>query len=131
MFEWIRRLYAFWALAVFGALPVLALSTGRGVSTLSATIAALACLLAMAAAFNLRALRLSLGLSLLLLGLLSARWIARVGFVITHGGMDCASCQGSPLLFLWGWIIDTLILAPGLILVGLLLCWRYQVRGEA
>jgi hypothetical protein len=129
--EWIRRVYALWLMAVFGAPLVLAIGAGREVSTLSATIAVLAGLLATAAAFNRRALKLSLVLSLPLLGLLSAKWIARVGFVIRHSGMDCASCQGSPLLFLWGWIIDSLVLAPGLIFVGLLLWGRYRRGGEA
>lgn len=42
--------------------------------------------------------------------------LGRIVFLLRHGGMDCATCQGSPLLFLWHWHIELLLLAPGLVL---------------
>lgn len=49
-------------------------------------------------------------------GVLLFRSVARIAFVLPHGGMDCASCQGSPLVFLWQWQVELLLLLPGLFL---------------
>ena len=42
--------------------------------------------------------------------------LGRVLFVLRNGGMDCATCQGSPLVFLWQWQIELMLLVPGVLL---------------
>lgn len=54
-----------------------------------------------------------LPLAILLIG----QFARRLLFVIRHGGMDCATCQGSPLAFVIGWGIESL----ALLLVGWLI----------
>jgi hypothetical protein len=49
---------------------------------------------------------------------LVAQSIRRITFVIEHGGIDCATCDGSPVAFLIGWGVELLVL-----LVALLLTW--------
>ena len=73
---------------------------------------------------SLRALKPAMVLVTLALAPLALKWLLRVGFVVKHGGMDCASCQGSPLLFAWYWLIETAILLPGLFLLGWLIVLR-------
>lgn len=68
------------------------------------------------------AMRLALCLSAIVLAPLLWMLLLRVGFVLRYGGMDCASCQASPMLFLWYWMIETAILVPGLVAVFAL--WR-------
>ncbi|MFA5590208.1 MAG: hypothetical protein WDA70_05775 [Lysobacteraceae bacterium] len=66
------------------------------------------------------ATRAALSLSALALVVPAFHWIGRVGFVIRHGGMDCADCQGSPNVFLWHWLLESAVLFPGLISIFLL-----------
>ena len=40
----------------------------------------------------------------------------RILFVLRNGGMDCSTCQGSPLVFLWHWQIELLLFVPGVLL---------------
>jgi hypothetical protein len=51
----------------------------------------------------------------------SFQFVRRLGFVLRNGGMDCTTCQASPLLFLINWIIESSILFPGLVAAFLLL----------
>ncbi|MDR1935095.1 MAG: hypothetical protein LBS49_05875 [Candidatus Accumulibacter sp.] len=62
----------------------------------------------------------ALALTVLALLPLAAVFLFRVGFVLKHGGMDCFTCEGSPLLFLYYWVIESAILFPGLAAAGLL-----------
>jgi len=44
--------------------------------------------------------------------------IRRIAFVLEYGGMDCPTCDASPLAFLLGWATELVILLP-----GLAFCW--------
>ena len=37
--------------------------------------------------------------------------LRRLFFFAKHGGMDCATCNGSPTAFLIGWVLETVVLA--------------------
>lgn len=43
----------------------------------------------------------------------SSRYIA---FIVEHGGMDCGTCDGSPMAFLLDWSAEIILLVPGLCL---------------
>lgn len=55
----------------------------------------------------------------------------RIVFVFRHGGMDCASCEGSPMVFLWHWYMESAILLPGLVAALLLWCSARNRAGDA
>jgi hypothetical protein len=38
----------------------------------------------------------------------------RIAFIWNHGGMDCGTCDGSPLAFLVDWIFEAALLAPAI-----------------
>lgn len=48
------------------------------------------------------------------------QWMRRVAFVVKYGGMDCYTCQSSPMPFLFHWCIESAVLFPGLACVALL-----------
>ena len=54
--------------------------------------------------------------------------IRRISFVLEYGGMDCPTCDASPLAFLLGWATELVIFLP-----GLAFCWRLwrTVRRES
>jgi hypothetical protein len=53
---------------------------------------------------------------------LVAQSIRRIAFIIEHGGMDCATCDGSPVAFLIGWGVELSVLVMALLLTWL--AWR-------
>lgn len=116
---WLARLlFAIW-IVVVSALPyVLALLRSKEPGAASLALATIGLLGAFAVLTSLRALKPAMVLVTLALAPLVLKWLLRVGFVVKHGGMDCSSCQGSPLLFGYYWSVETLILLPGLLLVG-------------
>lgn len=116
---WLARLlFAIW-IVVVSALPyVLALLRSKEPGAASLALATIGLLGAFAVLTSLRALKPAVVLVTLALAPLVLKWLLRVGFVVKHGGMDCGSCQGSPLLFGYYWSVETLILLPGLLLVG-------------
>jgi len=61
-------------------------------------------------------------------GVLVFQSIRRVAFILEHGGMDCATCDASPLALLLGWATELVVLLPGLAFSWWL--WR-SVRREA
>ncbi|ODU46189.1 hypothetical protein [uncultured Aquimonas sp.] len=119
---WLARLlFAIWIIVV-SALPYsLALSRSKEPGAASLALATIGLLGAFALLESLRALKPAMVLVTLALVPLAVKWLLRVGFVVKNGGMDCGSCQGSPLLFGYYWLIETLILMPGLLLLGWLL----------
>jgi len=36
--------------------------------------------------------------------------LQRIFFILEHGGMDCYTCNSSPMAFLIGWVLETLVL---------------------
>jgi hypothetical protein len=40
--------------------------------------------------------------------------VRRMAFIVEHGGMDCDTCDGSPMAFLLGWIFEAAFLIPGI-----------------
>jgi hypothetical protein len=54
---------------------------------------------------------------------LVAQCIRRIAFIIEHGGMDCATCDGSPVAFLIGWGVELFVLGIALLLSWL--AWRH------
>lgn len=52
-----------------------------------------------------------------------AQTLRRMAFIVQHGGMDCATCDGSPVAFLIGWSVELFVLAIALRLSWL--AWRY------
>ena len=116
---WLARLlFAIW-IVVVSALPyVLALLRSKEPGAASLALATIGLLGAFAVLTSLRALKPAMVLVTLALAPLVLKWLLRVGFVVKHGGMDCGSCQGSPLLLGYYWSVETLILLPGLLLVG-------------
>lgn len=71
--------------------------------------------------------KLALAITLIALVPLASKWLLRIGFVIRHGGMDCASCQGSPLVFLFHWLLESAVLFPGIL--SALFLW-YAIRSQ-
>ena len=55
--------------------------------------------------------------------------IRRIAFVLEHGGMDCPTCDASPLAFFLGWATELVILLPGLAFCWWL--WRSMRRESA
>jgi hypothetical protein len=51
-----------------------------------------------------------------LIGLLLFQSGSRVAFILEHGGMDCATCNASPMAFLLGWIMECILLVPAIFL---------------
>lgn len=49
----------------------------------------------------------------------------RLLFMLRNGGMDCAECQGSRLVFMWQWQIELILLVPGVLLAVWL--WRSAI----
>ena len=41
---------------------------------------------------------------------LGLQQLQRILFVLEHGGMDCYTCNASPMAFLIGWVLETLAL---------------------
>jgi hypothetical protein len=54
---------------------------------------------------------------------LVAQSTRRIAFIIEHGGMDCATCDGSPVAFLIGWGVELFVLGIALLLSWL--AWRH------
>jgi hypothetical protein len=50
------------------------------------------------------------------MGVLLYRTSRCVAFIVEHGGMDCATYDGSPLAFLLDWMMELFQLIPGLFL---------------
>jgi len=46
---------------------------------------------------------------------LVAQNVRRLTFIIDHGGMDCATCDGSPVAFLIQWGVELVVLGIGLL----------------
>ena len=51
-----------------------------------------------------------------LIGMLLVNSILRVAFIVEHGGMDCATCNGSPAAFVLVWAHELIFLVPGIAL---------------
>ena len=51
-----------------------------------------------------------------LMGVLLFQVVGRVIFIVEHGGMDCPKCNGSPMAFLMGWIMEAILLVTGTLL---------------
>ena len=43
---------------------------------------------------------------------LLAQTVARAGFILRHGGMDCAGCEGSPMAFLMNMVFEQWFFLP-------------------
>ena len=115
-----RALLRLWIFAVLARFVWLHTERGLMPSTTAMFFSALWGL--SAALYRLRAKRLlCLAISIYTLAALGAKCLLRIAFVIRHGGMDCHDCQGSPLLFQWHWMLESLLLFPGLAVLGLLL----------
>lgn len=54
----------------------------------------------------------SLGLAVLVWVPLLAQTVARIRFILRHGGMDCFDCEGSPLAFLMGMVLEQWAFLP-------------------
>lgn len=61
---------------------------------------------------NLKRAAIWSGLVMLLpfVALFTFQQLRRLFFIAKHGGMDCATCNGSPMAFLIGWALETLVL---------------------
>ena len=65
-----------------------------------------------------------------ILAVLLMQTASRVGFVVEHRGMDCATCNSSPLAFLLGWSLELAFLVPAVVLCVWL--WRtVRPKGRA
>ncbi len=51
-----------------------------------------------------------------LIGFLLFQTGTRLNFILEHGGMDCPSCNASPMAFVLGWITELSLLVPGVVL---------------
>lgn len=111
-------LFAAWITVASGLSWLLALFGSSEPAAAAIALAVMGSLAAVAVLGSRRAMKPVMALVALALLPLALKWLLRLGFVIQHGGMDCASCQGSPLLFGYYWMIETAILVPGLLLVG-------------
>ena len=58
---------------------------------------------------------------------ITVAWLGRIAFLLRHGGMDCSTCDGSPLVFLYQWCIESAFLIAGLVSASSLL---YAVRSH-
>jgi hypothetical protein len=116
-FKLARLLFVLWILMICGSAWVLMFTRSQSVSARPMALTMLGCVGASAALVDRRALNLMMVLAALVLAPLALKFLLRIAFVIRYGGMDCSHCQGSPLLFLWFWILESVILFPGLVLV--------------
>ena len=54
-------------------------------------------------------------------------WLYRFAFFVKHGGMDCYTCEGSPLVFLYQWGIESALLVAGVVaILSLFLAVRFN-----
>ncbi|MBL8517379.1 MAG: hypothetical protein JNM76_10480 [Betaproteobacteria bacterium] len=54
--------------------------------------------------------------------------VDRIAFIAAHGAMDCFDCNGSPMAFLIGWVMETVLLVPAATLVVWLVKGKSQFR---
>jgi hypothetical protein len=50
------------------------------------------------------------------MGVLLFQFGSRVAFIAEHGGLDCDTCNASPMAFLLGWSAQVVLLIPGIFL---------------
>ena len=61
------------------------------------------------------------------IGVLLVQFGRRIAFIAEHAGMDCDTCNASPVAFLLGWIAEVALLIPGIFLCVWLLRGNRQV----